>query len=150
MGGKYFRSKKLTVVQQAYALRALYPESQGTVRRGVLDWTGVLVPTPVSVSYTINVIYRKGWGPKTYVLTPTLELFPGKQLPHVYSHEEQRLCLYYPRSGEEWNESMSIASTIVPWASEWLLFYELWFATGDWLGGGIHIDAKEEDPKKAP
>jgi len=31
---------------------------------------------------------------------------------------------------------MSIASTILPWASEWLFHYEIWRATGEWTGGG--------------
>lgn len=36
-------------------------------------------------------------------------------------------------------EVSAIADTLVPWASEWLLFYELWLATdGQWLGEGEH------------
>jgi hypothetical protein len=31
---------------------------------------------------------------------------------------------------------MLIATSIVPWASEWLLHYEIWRATGTWTGGG--------------
>jgi len=31
---------------------------------------------------------------------------------------------------------MAIADTIIAWASEWLFFYELWLATGEWHGGG--------------
>ncbi|MDY0295864.1 MAG: hypothetical protein RB296_00975 [Acidobacteriota bacterium] len=42
---------------------------------------------------------------------------------------------------------MIIAKTIVPWASEWLIFYELWLATGEWLGGGIHAGTYKEDPE---
>lgn len=26
------------------------------------------------------------------------------------------------------------------WASEWLFFYEVWLATGTWLGGGLHSE----------
>ena len=33
---------------------------------------------------------------------------------------------------------MQLATTIVPWCSEWLFYYELWLATGEWLGGGVH------------
>ena len=29
-----------------------------------------------------------------------------------------------------------LAHTIVPWIAEWLSYYELWHATGEWLGGG--------------
>ena len=31
---------------------------------------------------------------------------------------------------------MSISSTIIPWTSEWLYYYEIWLINGDWLGGG--------------
>lgn len=31
---------------------------------------------------------------------------------------------------------MLIANTIVPWTSEWLFYYEIWLATGQWHGGG--------------
>lgn len=146
MGSKYFRTKKLTVSQQAYALRSLYPDSQCRANKNKLDWTGFLRPTPLSASYTLNVLYRQGFNPKAYIREPQLAVLPGKELPHVYSQVEQRLCLYYPRGGGEWNESMSIALTIVPWASEWLLFYELWLSTGQWLGGGIHPNGEKEDP----
>jgi hypothetical protein len=33
---------------------------------------------------------------------------------------------------------MLLAYTVVPWTSEWLVFYELWLITGEWLGGGTH------------
>ena len=42
----------------------------------------------------------------------------------------------------EWNPTMLLSRTIVPWASEWLLFYELWVITGVWLGGGIEHSRK--------
>ena len=34
-----------------------------------------------------------------------------------------------------------ISNTIIPWTIEWLYFYELWLATGEWLGGGEHVDS---------
>jgi hypothetical protein len=56
---------------------------------------------------------------------------------HVYDTNEQRICLYY-RKAREWNSSMFLSDTIIPWASEWLLHHELWVMTGVWSGGGIH------------
>lgn len=52
---------------------------------------------------------------------------------------QESLCLYLPNSGE-WTPEMPIAVTIVPWASVWLYFYEFWYATGEWLGGGVEPD----------
>jgi hypothetical protein len=43
---------------------------------------------------------------------------------------------------------MVLADTIIPLASLWLFYYEVWFATGEWLGGGEHPGEHESDPKK--
>ena len=32
---------------------------------------------------------------------------------------------------------MYVAETTMPWAAEWLFFFELWLATDEWLGGGV-------------
>jgi hypothetical protein len=70
--------------------------------------------------------------PAVTVVNPSLERRPdAPTLPHTYGDTE--LCLYFPG---EWHPWMLIAYTTVPWCSEWLFYYELWLATGDWLGGG--------------
>jgi hypothetical protein len=103
-----------------------------TFVRGVLTWTGWLQPTPASRSYLVRIRYDGVSRPQVNVLDPPLVIPEGKTgLPHVYPHRE--LCLYYPG---EWNGRMLIGDTIIPWASEWLFFYELWLATGEWHGGG--------------
>lgn len=33
---------------------------------------------------------------------------------------------------------MYLNATIIPWTSEWLFNYEVWLATGEWRGGGMH------------
>jgi hypothetical protein len=45
--------------------------------------------------------------------------------------------LFLPGSGE-WRSDLHVATTIVPWLSEWLYFYEAWRVTGEWFGGGEH------------
>lgn len=42
---------------------------------------------------------------------------------------------------DEWNPSMLLVETIVPWAAEWLAYYELWKRTHQWYGDG---DGPEE------
>jgi hypothetical protein len=46
------------------------------------------------------------------------------------------LCLYL---GEEWSR-VNPLTDLVGWATEWLFFYEVWLATGMWLGGGLHSE----------
>jgi hypothetical protein len=47
------------------------------------------------------------------------------------------LCLYHPRE-KSWHNELLLSEVIVPWISEWLLFYEIWSITGEWKGGGSH------------
>lgn len=122
-------------VQRAHLMRA-FPDARCDVtRRGFLQWTGPLRPTPLSREYIVRLRYELGRSPKVWVSDPPLERFDGELPEHLYS--DKYLCLFLPRS-REWDKSMSLAATIVPWASEWLLHYELWLATGVWSGGGVH------------
>jgi hypothetical protein len=132
-------AKKLSMAQQACALRMRHPEAICEVRGNSLNWSGDIQPTPISPRYRVGIDYKKGKWPSTKVLSPKLVVPKGKSLPHVYDAEEQRLCLFYPRGDHpDWNSCKSLAMTIIPWASEWLFYYEIWLATGEWLGGGIH------------
>ncbi|MGH2773459.1 MAG: hypothetical protein ACRDIU_10050 [Actinomycetota bacterium] len=103
-------------------------------------WVAPLQPTEASDTYTIHVEYSLGSRPKITVQSPELRRPAGKPLPHPFEGDE--LCLHY---AEEFSGQDLISSTIVPWISEWLLYYELWLITGKWLGGG-HGD--ESDARK--
>lgn len=88
--------------------------------------------------------------PVVRVLHPRLVLNfaaeEGAPLPHVYfegpDYPSSPLCLFDPRAGE-WDRTMYIADTIVPWAAHWLAYYELWEAAGRWYGGGRHAGTGE-------
>ena len=94
-------------------------------------WRAPLQPSAASDSYTIRLEYSLASRPKITVEEPELIRPDGKPLPHTFEGDE--LCLHY---AEEWESSDLIVSTIVPWISEWLLYYELWLITGKWHGGG--------------
>ena len=103
-----------------------------------LVWEMDIIPTPNSYSYRIRIDYTIGSAPATYVIEPTIlsKAEGSNSLPHVFDNEKQQLCLYYGRIGE-WTSSMFLAKKIVPWAAEWLFFYEIWVITGEWLGEGV-------------
>lgn len=107
-----------------------------TLRR--LVWECDIIPTPNSVTYRIRIDYTINQTPNVYVIEPPVLDRPegAEMLKHVYSTEKQQICLYYGPFGE-WDSTMFLAQKIVPWAAEWLLFYELWVITGEWLGEGI-------------
>jgi hypothetical protein len=84
--------------------------------------------------------------PRVTVMAPPLRLYPGEtQLPHTYATDtptiEWPLCLFF-HPDQEWTEADWLAD-VVPWAAEWLLFYEGWLATGVWHGGGLHPGDEE-------
>jgi hypothetical protein len=120
--------------QHGHLLRR-YPNSRIVRARERLVWSGALTPAVYSATYEVLIDHQIGTSPLVYVARPRLRLVDGQALPHVYPLNT--LCLFL--GNREWHESIPIADTLVPWASEWLLFYELWLATdGEWLGDGEH------------
>lgn len=135
------KKKRISVHAQGGMLRHYFPDSTLKIigfDRGFV-WEGKLKPSNLSITYDIRIVYNIGHDPNIYVINPMpLPLAKdATKLPHIYDHEKQNLCLYHRRMNE-WNASKMIAKTIIPWASEWLLHYEIWVATGIWHGGGIH------------
>ncbi len=108
-------------------------------------WEGWLKSSPIGDKYLIRLVYQIEKAPKIFVMEPSRLLLPSDQikLKHVYNHEKQQLCLYYPKA-EEWTSYQYISKTIIPWTIEWLYHYEIWLITGNWTGGGIeHTGGKE-------
>lgn len=96
-------------------------------------WRGTLQPSPMSSTYLVRIAYDGASRPVVEVLDPLLRPRGRQPIPHRFS--DGSLCLYTPGG---WRPSESIAATIIPWAAEWLLYYEAWQVTGQWLGGGEH------------
>lgn len=109
-----------------------------------LHWIGSIQPLPCSPEYMVQINYQSDKYPETKVLSPKLEKGDKERLPHVYSKDG--LCLFMPKY-REWKPIMSIARTIVPWTSLWLFYYEIWKATGEWRGGGIHPGNSRVQPR---
>jgi hypothetical protein len=126
----------LPMHQQIWRMKALYPQFSSTWSCGSIQWVGTVQPTDLAEKYKIRVTYRLSSTPDVHVVTPALESRSATEvIPHLY--EGKRLCLFLPRSFE-WAATDYIADTTVPWATLWLHYYELWHATGKWLGGGQH------------
>ena len=116
-------------------MRCIFPGSATDLRPTRLVWTGTLTPTPLSRDYTVRITYSLGKYPKVVVVAPTLEADETGLLPHFY--REGSLCLH---EANEWDGSMLIVDTIVPWTAEWLAHYELWKRSGRWYGDGDQAD----------
>jgi hypothetical protein len=127
-------TKEMTLAQQEASLRRCYPGGLVFRTPGSLTWLGQLKPSESSSTYEVLIDHKPPRPPLVYVARPHLEVRAGLRLPHVYPLNT--LCLYL---GEEWSRAHWLAD-LVGWASEWLFFYEVWLATGTWLGGGLHSE----------
>jgi hypothetical protein len=131
------RGNSLTMAQQALGLRSVFADADLTLKPGRLSWTGRLQPCDLSRIYTVQITYARGRYPAVRVLAPELQAAENGFLPHTY--DNGTLCLH---NAGQWNASILIVDTIVPWAAEWLLHYEIWLATGEWFG--------DHDPSTTP
>lgn len=135
------RPRPLGIPEQISRMRMAFPSFTMDWRCGRVRWRGPLQPTELSAEYITEVSYRLGQWPKVRVLEPPIVRRAGRVAPHRYADDS--LCLFHPKRGE-WAPAMAIAETIVPWASLWLYYYEVWLATGEWIGGGEHPRTKEQ------
>lgn len=104
-----------------------FPQFRVDRLRPDLVLIGWLQPRPLSGRYKVRIVKSPGRAPRVFVLDPPL--LPGT--PHLY--REGNLCLYWPAEWT-WDDHVDIATTILPWAAAWLLYYELWTETDTWLG----------------
>lgn len=137
----YTRVHKLDLGAQLLHLRAMrLPGALGQLRAGLLTFEYTAQPTPISREYSLRLTYGRGHRPEVWVLAPNIPVLAAGhgRVPHLYEHTHPvRLCLYLPRA-REWGSEMSLAQTIVPWSIDWLFYFEIWLATGEWNGGGEH------------
>lgn len=133
----------LSIDEQVSSMKAVWPRfvAKRTNRlRQFASWSGDV--SPQFGKFTLEIRYQLGDWPQVRILSPTLVRLPGNeegQLPHIYPpFDDPTLCLFDPVAGE-WDASMPIAQTIVPWALDWIACYELWLMTEKWTGGGRHV-----------
>ncbi len=139
----YAPKRKLGLGEQLAFMNLWWPDFATSVRSGRLTSVGDLVPSDLSATYTVRVTLQGGGRPEVRVVSPKLEpRGDGGRIPHMYGQE--RLCLYLPGTGQ-WSAEKPIAVTTVPWTSVWLYFYEVWRATGEWLGGGVEPGDQEPE-----
>ena len=135
----YIPKKAIRLFDQMMTLRAAYPSASCELRNGTLFWMGKIKPTPLSREYDVALIYSDSQVPKVWVLGDSLQKIDDAGFPHKYDVDVKnnmvQICLYRYR---EFTKDKFLANTIIPWTVEWLYFYEIWLATGEWCGGGEH------------
>jgi hypothetical protein len=105
-----------------------------------LECIGRIIPSLHCPVYEILIRYHYGRIPSVSITDPVITPSPRF---HMYS--DRSLCLYFPDDGR-WKISDDVHKKIIPWVAEWLVFYELFLLTGQWLGP----EAPHETPAKNP
>jgi hypothetical protein len=145
---------RLSVDEQDAAIRRDFSDFKLVAKAGWIGvWEGPV--KPAGKTYRIRVVYFSrrffdGWTLENpyvsvYVVDPPVGAQEEKLLPHIYWNERSpdwpTLCLYDPKE-LVWTPEYSIAATIIPWTSEWLLFFEYWQIAGEFRGPGRHPDRR--------
>lgn len=127
------RKPWVTPAIQDRFVRASFPSFTGSLGPGRATWRGKLQPQVSSPVYDVEIRYRHKFMPRVFIKKPVLL----ENAPHLYSNEDDCLCLYWPKEWR-WSAEQLIADTILPWTALWLFYYELWLDTGKWLGPSSH------------
>lgn len=134
------RRKARKVWEQKLRMRARWPTLEKRDVPDGLAWQGRI--RGFQRPYLIDVVWlhRLRRPPSVFVIEPKIAPRAAEDFTHIphlnfndRDPERSALCLYDPE-GQEWDDSLLIAETMVPWASEWLHHYELWRFDGVWRG----------------
>lgn len=121
---------------QTLLMRKHFPCFKCSLRHDVLECEGTITPCEECASYNIRIRMPRGEIPKVWILDPEIE--PSGKI-HIF--KEGHLCLYDHRD-QPWLATDHLHEKIVPWTAEWLVYYELFLLTGEWLGPeASHVNA---------
>lgn len=141
----YRSARSLDGQEQSAKLSSFFPTFRQVARGNPFIWEGTLRPNGAT-TYRVRIKYLHGRRPVVTVLEPKLvSISPDVLIPHTFA--SGAICLHLI---DEWNGSMWLHETIVPWASLWLYYYEMWHATGEWLGGGHVAVSKDDEGSQRP
>ena len=130
-------NRPLSLAIQQACIRERFPQFHYS--RAQSTWTGKLRPTAKSREYLVEITYTLYSIPQVFILRPKLH----PNAPHIYK-KSGALCLYYPEDGS-WNNRKLLGNTIFLWTAEWLYYYELWLATGEWFGPEVPHTGKNSE-----
>lgn len=129
---------------QELLMRKHFPCFKCSLRKGTLVCVGEITPCAECSTYKVRISLDRGMTPKVRVIEPDIE--PSRKI-HMYS--SGHLCLFKPED-QPWMDTDCLHEKIVPWTAEWLVYYELYLITGEWLGPeASHGEEPKVQQKKA-
>lgn len=142
--------KTLSLEQQYFSIKncPLASNGKGEFSRDYFYWEFTAQPTQLSETYVVLLIFHiDNYSPDVFVLDQDVwEVSKKKSIPHLYDSKRIKLCLYYP-AYKDWDQTMPLNTTFVPWTYLWLYYYEEWLYSSEWKGGGEHPQNKDSEEK---
>lgn len=140
---KSYSRNHLSLIQQKTAICLKYGKmiKSATLNKVSCQIVLEITPSEFSRTYKVKIEIIKDKKPNVYILEPNIKNENKDRLPpHMYSLERGQICLNLP------SELLlsNYFDVIVPWISEWLIFYEIWKITGKWHGHGHEFTKKEK------
>lgn len=136
------KKRKLSIAQQFFNLYTKYKSL--IIDYSIRPQTYIIFkikPAEFCRIFKVKVCLKVNTRPKVFIINPNLKDENEIRPPHLYSFEKGRICLFV-------NEEVDLTSSftkIIPWAAEWILFYEIWRLTGNWDGGGHSFSSEDFD-----
>ena len=137
---KFKKPRTLTVREQREDMAQKHPEFTPTILGNEISWVGPLRPLDATAIYTVKIDALIGQRPWVSVIEPELQI-PREKWGETHRFFNGTLCLHLH---EEWQASLHISETIIPWTLLWLVSYEYWLATDKWKFKGKHADIQNE------
>lgn len=144
------KEQRLSLAQQACMLKQRYPESICRIRNESLYCRiDGFRACDCSRRYSLEIIKDPGRPVEVWLSGDTLyKRADLKTIPHIYDSDEAKhkvlLCLSY----KDWRPSQAYTDTFLPWAMEWIFYFEVWLYTGEWSGGGKHPQQSQAKANK--
>lgn len=85
--------------------------------------------------YSFTILWKPETQCKVIIENPNpLPKRHGEQIPHLFDQTKQTVCLFRNVDGSrvEFDDSMPIVETLIPWLYEWIDTYECWLLSGIW------------------
>lgn len=140
------RPRTLSLAAQLLGLKRLFPSSAGVIKNGVLKWSyDFFQASPLSGVYKIEIEGKLGIRPSVWLSGGAIKQSNAIDAPHKYRVNNAMPKIEVCLDKGDWKSDQLYTNTYVFWAMEWIVHFEIWCATGEWTGGGIHSPGKKPD-----
>lgn len=141
MGGKNFHRNRFNkgrlnlslytiLVREKKLIEAKLPFLTCKIYKNLLVCSGQIGREYFSQDYEIKIEYNGINTPKVFIINPEIEY---NEEIHMFP-KDKSLCLFHPETDNFYwsNQKHHLFDSVILWAFEWLVYYELYLISGKW------------------